>query len=84
VGRQFTERFRREQEPRPVERKLFVIRVEPHLLENLYIEDGGVNLDLPMIEGLFTEEYNAVSHTFTVRDDGVGILSILFERLKPL
>lgn len=53
-------------------------------MENLYIEDGGVNLDLPMIEGLFTEEYNAVSHTFTVRDDGVGILSILFERLKPL
>lgn len=68
------------QNPRRVERRLLVMRVEPELLEKLSLETGGANIDLPPLEALYTEDFRAVSHTFTIRDDGVGLLSVLFER----
>ncbi len=68
------------QVPRLVERRLLIMRVEPNLLTNLTLETGGANIDLSPAEALYTEDYKAVSHTFTIQEDGVGLLSILFER----
>ena len=83
MGRRFSDKFREAQEPRRVERRLLVMRIEPENLENLSIADGGTNLDLPILEEYFGPDYTAVSHTFDLQATGVGILSILFERPKP-
>ena len=66
--------------PTSVERQFVLMRVEPEDIAEVLQPGGGLILDMAEPIDEYQDEWRLVSHDFTLTQDGVGLISLVFER----
>lgn len=69
-------------DPRPVERRFIMVRVEPDAMAGVAQPGGGLILNLADPIDQYKSEWKLASHTFTLTEQGVGLVSVIFERIQ--
>ena len=66
--------------PTSVERQFVLMRVEPEDIAGVLQPGGGLILDMAEPIDEYQDEWRLASHDFTLTQDGVGLISLVFER----